>query len=89
MQALLCDGCQKPVNDVAYEVALLRGTLVSGPGEPAHVASTEGVLSATLCERCGDRLGAIIQRKLQDPCPTCEIAPMRLADHRGHERRAV
>jgi hypothetical protein len=89
MQAMLCDGCQKPMNGDAFELALLRGTLVSGPGEPTHLAATQGILSATLCERCGSRLGAIVQRKLQSPCPTCEVAPMRDADHRAMLHAAV
>jgi len=89
MQAMLCDACQQPMTGAAYEVALLRGTVVSNVGEPARLAATEGVLSATLCTRCGERLGAIVQRKLEGPCPTCEVAPLREADARHDLRYAV
>ncbi|MEX1022481.1 MAG: hypothetical protein WD800_00905 [Dehalococcoidia bacterium] len=77
----------------AFEVSLLRGTVVRSPDEPAHLASTEGLLSASLCSRCGERLAAIIQRKLHGPCPTCEVAPMHIGDARAaarfEARRAV
>ena len=42
-----------------------------------------GAVTATLYNRCGERLSAIVRHKLQDPCPTCEIAPMRLGDARA------
>ncbi len=90
MHAMLCDVCQQPMTGEGYEVALLRGTVVHVPDELGHLAATEGVIAATMCGRCGDRLAAIIQRKLSDPCPVCELGPMRESDERGREeiRRA-
>ena len=89
MYAMLCDACRQPMTGEGFEVALLRGTVVQNPDEPAHLAATEGTMSATLCSRCGDRLAAIVQRKLSDPCPLCEIAPMRESDERHDELRRV
>lgn len=86
MHAMLCDACNQPVQGEGFEVSLLRGTVVRSPEEPPHLAATEGVLAATLCARCGERLGAIVQRKLEDPCPVCEIAPLRDGDRRAVAR---
>lgn len=86
MHAMLCDACNQPVQGEGFEVSLLRGTAVRSPDEPTHLAATEGVLSATLCSRCGERLSAIVQRKLETPCPTCEVAPLRDGDRRATQR---
>lgn len=86
MHAMLCDACNQPVVGEGFEVSLLRGTAVRSPDEPTHLAATEGVLAATLCSRCGERLGAIVHRKLEAPCPTCEVAPMREGDRRAAMR---
>ncbi|MDA1009957.1 MAG: hypothetical protein O2888_00620 [Chloroflexi bacterium] len=90
MHAMLCDACKQPMAGDGFEVALLRCTVVHMPDEPAHLAATEGVIAATLCDRCGDRLAAILQRKLTDPCPVCELGPMQESDLRSLEglRRA-
>jgi hypothetical protein len=85
MYALLCDTCRQPIDHEGFDLTLLRGTLVSSPGEVAHLSSLSGVISASLCSRCGERITAILRRKLQDPCPTCEVAPLR----QGDERHAV
>lgn len=87
MHAMLCDACRQPMQGEGFEVSLLRGTVVHSPDEPYRLAATEGVLQATLCARCGERLAAIVQRKLDDPCPVCEVAPLRTGDRR-HLRRA-
>lgn len=86
MHAMLCDSCRQPMSGEAFDLALLRGTVVRSPDEPAHLAATEGVLSATLCARCGERISAIVQRKLETPCPTCEVEPMHLGDARAEHR---
>ncbi len=86
MHALLCDACGQPVHGEGIEVSLLRGTVVRSPEEPPHLAATEGILAATLCSRCGERLGAIVQRKLEAPCPVCEVAPLREGDRRAAQR---
>lgn len=86
MHAMLCDACRQPMNTEGFEVALLRGTVVRNPDEPAHLAATEGVFAATLCARCGERIMAILQAKLDDPCPHCEVAPMRVGDERSAAR---
>lgn len=82
MHAMLCDACNQPIQGEGFEVSLLRGTVVRSPEEAAHLAATEGVLAATLCARCGERLFAIVQRKLEEPCPVCEVAPLREGDRR-------
>lgn len=94
MHAMLCDACRQPMTGEAFEFVLLRGAVVRTPDEAAHLAATEGVLSGSLCARCGERLAAIVQRKLTDPCPTCEVAPLaegdaRLASRDGALRRAA
>ena len=89
MQAMICDACRKPMDHEGFELSLLRAAVVQTPGEQPHVihlTDNTGVLAASLCIRCGERLSAIIQRKLQDPCPTCEIAPMSIGDARANER---
>jgi len=86
MHAMLCDACRQPMDGEGFEVSLLRGTVVRSPDEPAHLADTEGALAASLCARCGERLAAIVQRKLADPCPVCEVEPMRLGDVRAAAR---
>ena len=86
MHAMLCDACQQPMRGEGFEVALLRGTVVRSPDESAHLAQTEGAMSASLCGRCGERLAAILQRKLADPCPVCEVEPMRVGDARAAAR---
>ncbi len=86
MHAMLCDACRQPMTAEAFEVALLRGMVVRTPDEAAHLAATEGVLSASLCSRCGERLSAIILRKLADPCPICEVAPLEEGDLRAESR---
>ena len=86
MHAMLCDACRQPMTGEGFEVALLRGIVVHVPDEPAHLAATEGIVSATLCSRCGDRLTAILQRKLSEPCPVCELEPMRFSDEHTLEK---
>ena len=67
-----------------YEFTLLRGTIVNTPGESTRLTNVGGgALTATLCNRCGERLSAIVRHKLQDPCPTCEVEPMRAGDARA------
>lgn len=89
MHALLCDTCRQPIDHEGFDLTLLRGTLVSSPGEVAHLSSLAGVISASLCLRCGERITAILRRKLQEPCPHCEIAPMREGDQRAAVREAA
>ncbi|MGE3962339.1 MAG: hypothetical protein AB7F65_11730 [Dehalococcoidia bacterium] len=89
MHAMLCDACNQPVVGEGIEVSMLRGTVVRSPDEPPRLAATEGILAATLCSRCGERLGAIVQRKLEDPCPVCEVAPLREGDRRAAQRAAL
>ena len=89
MHAMLCDACNQPIQGEGFEVSLLRGTVVREPAEPSHLAATEGVLAATICSRCGERLAAIVQQKLEEPCPTCEVAPMRLGDLRSAARAGL
>lgn len=87
MHALLCDTCRQPVNHEGYEFTLLRGAVVNSPGEVTRLTSVGGgVLAATLCSRCGERLSAIVRHKLQDPCPVCEVAPMKIGDARAEAR---
>lgn len=87
MHVLLCDTCRQPIEHEGFEFTLLRGAVVNSPGEVTHLTSIGGgVLSATLCHRCGERLSAIVRRKLQDPCPVCEVAPMRIGDARADAR---
>lgn len=91
---MLCDGCRRPLGGEGFDVTLLRGVVVSAPGETARLTTGgSGALVATLCERCGERINAILRRKLKSPCPTCELEPMRRADRRldvnaDAERRA-
>jgi len=86
MHAMLCDACRQPMSGEGFEVALLRGAVVRTPDEAARLAATEGILSATLCAHCGERLSAILQTKLQAPCPTCEVAPLAAGDIRAEAR---
>lgn len=94
VNALLCDGCHRPLGGEGFDVTLLRGIVVAAPGETTRLTTSgSGAMAATLCERCGERLRAILRRKLHAPCPTCELEPMRQADRRldgtaGAERRA-
>lgn len=94
MQAMICDACHRPMEREGFELSLLRAAVVASPGEVPHltnISGTNGSLAATLCLRCGERLSAIIRHKLQDPCPTCEVAPMAEGDARAqarlHDRR--
>jgi len=89
MHAMLCDACQQSMSGDAFEVALLRGTIVHSPDEPGRLAATQGVMAASLCTRCGERLLAILQRKLADPCPVCEVGPMRASDEQTREREGL
>ncbi|MEX2584678.1 MAG: hypothetical protein WD766_15525 [Gemmatimonadota bacterium] len=86
MHAMLCDACNQPIQGEGFDVSLLRGTVVRSPEEPPHLAATEGVLAGTLCARCGERLAAIVRRKLEEPCPVCEVAPLREGDRRAAAR---
>ncbi len=89
MQAMICDACRRPMEREGFELSLLRAAVVHTPGEIPHltnVTGNNGVHSASLCLRCGERLSAIIRAKLQDPCPTCEIAPLAAGDARTEER---
>lgn len=72
-----------------FELSLLRAAVVATGTDLPHLTNiigNNGVLSAALCLRCEERLSAIIRHKLQDPCPTCEIAPMALGDERADAR---
>lgn len=83
MLALLCDTCRRPIDHDGYELNLLPGTVVNGPGEFARTATAQsGVMSVYMCQRCGERIAAILRHKLQDPCPTCEVGPLREGDRR-------
>jgi len=86
MHVMLCDACNQPIQGEGFEFSLLRGTVVREPAEPTHLAATEGILAATICSRCGERLAAIVQHKLEEPCPTCEVAPLREGDLRAAAR---
>ncbi len=89
MQAMICDACHRPIEREGFELSLLRTAVVATPGEVPHltnVAGNGGGLSATLCLRCGERLSAIVRRKLQAPCPTCEIEPLAVGDARADQR---
>lgn len=89
MQAMICDACRRPMDREGFELSLLRAAVVHTPGEPPHltnIAGNNGVVSASLCLRCGERLSAIIKHKLEDPCPTCEVEPMRVGDLRMQQR---
>ena len=44
------------------------------------------LLREPLCARCGERLAAIVQTKLQAPCPTCEVTPIARGDARAESR---
>ena len=81
MLALLCDTCGQPITGDGFELTLLPGTLVSGQDSAFRrfTSVTAGVISAILCVPCGERFVAILQRKLQDPCAVCEVAPARSA----------
>ena len=86
MHAFLCDTCRQPMDHEAFEFTLVRGSLVTAPGETTRLSKVGGgALSAMLCHRCGERLSAIVRQKLQDPCPVCEIAPMAEGDARADE----
>ncbi len=89
MYAMLCAACRQPMSGEGFEVSLLRGAVVRTPDEAARLAATEGVLSATLCSRCGERLAAIVQTKLEAPCPTCEVAPVATGDARAANRAGM
>ncbi len=89
MQAMICDACHRPMEREGFEFSLLRAAVVSSPGEAPHltnISGNNGVLSASLCLRCGERLSAIVRHKLQDPCPTCEVAPLVVGDARAETR---
>ena len=89
MQAMICDACRQPMEREGFELSLLRAAVVSAPGEVprlTNIAGNNGVLSASLCLRCGERLSAIVRHKLQDPCIVCEIAPMAEGDARTDAR---
>ena len=84
MHAFLCDTCRQPMEREGYEFTLIRGTIVNTPGETTRLTNVGGgAITATLCNRCGERLSAIVRHKLQDPCPVCEVAPMRAGDARA------
>ena len=89
MQAMICDACRRPMEREGFELSLLRAAVVHTPGEVPHltnITGNNGVHSAALCLRCGERLSAIIRAKLQAPCPTCEVAPMVIGDARTEQR---
>lgn len=89
MQAMICDACRRPMEREGFELSLLRAAVISAAGEVPHltnISGNNGVLFASLCLRCGERLSAIVRQKLQGPCPTCEIAPMALGDARADAR---
>ena len=91
MQAMICDACRRPMEREGFELSLLRAAVVASPGEVPHltnISGNNGVLSVSLCLRCGERLSAIVRHKLQDPCPTCEVAPMLEGDIRADARLA-
>ena len=85
MQALICGACHRPMEREGFDFSLLRAAMVSAAGEVPRLTrlrGNKGVLSASLCLRCGERLSAIVRHKLHDPCPTCEVAPMAEGDAR-------
>lgn len=90
MLALLCDTCGHPIIEDGFELMLMPGTLMSGqdPALRRFTSITTGVISAILCVSCGERFTAILQGKLQQPCPTCEVEPARAAAERSHRRIA-
>ena len=89
MQAMICDACHQPMEREGFELSLLRAAIVASPGEVPHltnISGNNGVLSVSLCLRCGERLSAIVRHKLQDPCAVCEIAPLAVGDARANAR---
>ena len=91
MQAMICDACRQPMEREGFELSLLRAAVVATPGDAPHLTNltgSNGVLSASLCLRCGERLSAIVRQKLQDPCAVCEVAPIALGDARTDARLA-
>ena len=98
MLALLCDTCGQPITGDGFELTLLLGTPVAGQDSAFRrfTSVTAGVISAITCVPCGERFAAILHRKLQDPCPVCEVAPARAAParptmvhHQHKEERAA
>jgi hypothetical protein len=90
MLALLCDTCKRPIEHEGFELTLMPGAIVNGPSESTRFASGgTGVISAYMCRRCGERIGAILRHKLQDPCVVCEVAPMQEGDRRADEERSI
>jgi hypothetical protein len=90
MLALLCDTCKRPIEHEGYELTLMPGAIVSGPAEFTRFSTGgSGVISAYMCRRCGERIAAILRHKLQDPCPTCEVAPMQEGDRRAEEEKPL
>ena len=70
MQKMICDACHRPMDREGFELSLLRAAVVASGTEIPHLTNiigNNGVLSAALCLRCGERLSAIIRHKLQDP----------------------
>ena len=98
MLALLCDTCSQPLTADGFELTLLPGALVSGQDTSFRRfgSGTAGVMSAVLCVPCGERFRAILQHRLQNACPTCEVTPARAAaactgsmHHRHRDDRAA
>jgi hypothetical protein len=90
MYAVICDACRKPIGRDGFDVTVLRGVVLQNAGEPARFsANGGGLIAATLCERCGERISAILRRKLADPCRTCELEPMRAADQKIEHSHSV
>ncbi|MFA7249955.1 MAG: hypothetical protein WC273_10035 [Dehalococcoidia bacterium] len=74
-----------------FELSLLRAAVLATGETPrlTNINGNNGVLSAALCLRCGERLSAIVRHKLMEPCPTCEVAPMAVGDARFVARLRV
>lgn len=91
MLSLLCDVCRRSISGDGFELTLMPGTLAPSHATPFHrfTSATAGVISATMCLPCGERITAILHQKLHDPCPTCEVAPARQAARRRQSRRAA
>ncbi len=89
MLSLLCDVCRRTISGDGFELTLMPGTLAPSHASRSHrfTSATAGVISATMCRPCGERITAILHQKLHDPCPTCEVAPARQAARRRHGRR--
>ena len=98
MLALLCDTCGQPITGDGFELTLMPGTLVAAQHSAFRrfTSVTAGVISAILCVACGERLTAILQHKLREPCAVCEVAPAQSAAlartslrHQHKDERAV